>query len=109
MIVNGVIISWMCYDKRGTRGWGLTSLEKQGIAVLYTETLQEFYDEWLYDEDFDQLSLKDEKSVSLFINAEKNGIPTIIDKKTLFETESFATLLNNELLNVGNMLTIWTI
>lgn len=77
----------------------LSSLEEQGIAVLHEEALQDYLGEFLLDDEYGQGEYKAGKNVSIYINAEKSGKPTILEKKMLLETESFAELLNVELLN----------
>ena len=77
----------------------LSSLEEQGIAVLYEESIQDFFEKYLIEDDFEEDTYKAGKNISLYINAENNWKTTLLEKKLLLETESFATLLNIELLN----------
>ncbi len=76
----------------------LSYLESKGIAVLTEKSVNAFFEEYLpEDSDFNQDQT--ERSISFYIEAGKKAIPTIIEKKQLIETDSFATLLNIELLN----------
>lgn len=76
----------------------LLSLESKGIAVLTEKSINEFFEEYITEEyGFNQEET--ERSISFYIEAGKKAIPTIIEKKQLIETDSFATLLNIEILN----------
>ena len=76
----------------------LSYLESKGIAVLTEKSINDFFEEFLTEaSDFDKE--ENERSISLYIEAGKRAIPTTIDRKQLIETDSFATLLNVELLN----------
>ena len=77
----------------------LNSLEEQGIAVIYEDSLQNIIGEYLQEEDGNQDEYQNGKNISIYINAEKKASPTILEKKILLETESFAKLLNIEMLN----------
>lgn len=76
----------------------LTSMEEQGVAVIYEESIQEYLNEILIDNDGQDVYTT-ENDISIFINAEKNGTPTVINKKNLLETDAFAELLSVELIN----------
>lgn len=76
----------------------LLALESQGIAVIFENSINDYFEEW-----FDESQNYDDQdlvhSVQLYIEAEKKQSPISIESKYLFETESFATLLNIGLLN----------
>lgn len=78
----------------------LEDLKKKGIAVLIKDSLNDFFDEY-FNSDLDYEYEPDDfdRSVSIYINAEDSLKPTVIEKKMLIETESFATLLNIGLVN----------
>lgn len=76
----------------------LSALENQGIAVLIENSINDFFDELFIKDTEDDFQVS-EKSVQIYIEAEKNLTLTAIDKRLLLETESFATLLNVGLLN----------
>lgn len=76
----------------------LTALENQGIAVIFGNSINDFFDEYIFDEvEYDVK--KSEKAVQLYIEAGKKAIPISINKKQLLEIDSFASLLNIDLLN----------
>lgn len=76
----------------------LSALEKQGIAVLIEQSINDFFDEYFSQEE--TYNIQDsEKTVQIYIEAEKKATPMQIEKRQLLETEAFATLLNVELLN----------
>lgn len=76
----------------------LSALEKQGIAVLLDKSINDFFEEYLIEEE--SYDIQDsERIVQIYIEADKKLTPTLIEKKQLLETESFATLLNVGLLN----------
>lgn len=76
----------------------LTALENQGIAVLIESGIDDFFEEFFQTDETIEHSLTD-SSIQIYIEAEKNTTPTSIEKRQLLETESFAVLLNIELLN----------
>ena len=76
----------------------LRALEKQGIAVLIEQSLNDFFDKYLTDEELFDIQ-SSEQTVQIYIDAEKKYTPIQIEKRQLLETESFATLLNIKLLN----------
>lgn len=76
----------------------ISSLEEQGIAVIFEQSINDFFEEFFQAEyDFEDTSA--ERSVQIYIEAEKSQKPTGLEKKYLLETEAFATLLNIGLLN----------
>lgn len=83
-----------CKDK----GEYLSLLEKEGKAVLYEESIQDFFEKYVIKDNFND-DYQTDYNVSLYVGIEKHGMPTMLEKKSLLETESFATLLNIELLN----------
>lgn len=76
----------------------IASLEKDGIAVVVECSINDFFENYISDEDDGQISQK-EQTIQLYIDAGQRAIPVSIEKRQLLETESFATLLNIELLN----------
>lgn len=76
----------------------LTALESQGIAVLIENGIDDFFEEFLQCEESFEYQPTD-KSIQIYIEADKKPIPTFIEKRQLLETESFATLINVGLLN----------
>lgn len=77
----------------------LEDLEANGIAVLVDCSINEFFLEYIVQNDEEYESEIDSDSVHIYVNAEKNSILSKVEKKYLLETESFATLLNLELIN----------
>lgn len=76
----------------------LTALESQGIAVLIEQSINDFFEEFFIEDEEDDFYLT-EKSVQIYIEADKKLTPISIEKRQLLETESFASLLNVGLLN----------
>ena len=76
----------------------LASLESKGIAVLIAKSINEYFEEFI-NEGYDINHEETDGNISFYIEAGKKAIPTSIEKKQLIETDSFATLLNIELLN----------
>ena len=76
----------------------LSALEKQGIAVLIDKSISDFFEEYLTEEESYAIDAS-EKTVQIYIEADKKNTTTLIEKRQLLETESFATLLNVGLLN----------
>lgn len=76
----------------------LSALKRQGIAVLIEQSINAFFEEFFLDDMEDPFHLS-EKSVQIYIEANKKPIPISIESRQLLETESFATLLNIGLLN----------
>ncbi len=76
----------------------LLSLKSKGIAVLFEKSINDFFGEYIHEDDDIDIDETD-RSVSLYIEAGKQSAVTKLERKQLVETESFATLLNIELLN----------
>lgn len=76
----------------------LSALESQGIAVLIEQSINDFFEEF-FMEDTENDFQSSEKTIQIYIEADKKPIPTSIENRQLLETESFATLLNIGLLN----------
>lgn len=76
----------------------LTALENQGIAVVFENSINDFFDEYIFN-DVEYDVKKPEKTVQIYIEAGKKAIPILINKKQLLEIDSFASLLNIDLLN----------
>lgn len=76
----------------------LSALETQGIVVLLEQSINEFFDEYFSQEETHNIQVV-EKTVQIYIEAEKKATLVQIEKRQLLETESFATLLNIGLLN----------
>lgn len=76
----------------------VTALESQGIAVLIEESVNDFFEEFLSSDNSFEQQISD-KTIQIYIEADKKLAPTCIEKRELLETDSFATLINVELLN----------
>lgn len=76
----------------------LAALESQGIAVLIEQSINDFFEEFFVGDEGDGFGLT-EKSVQIYIEADKKLTPISIENRQLLETESFASLLNVGLLN----------
>lgn len=77
----------------------LTALEEQGIAVLYEEGFNDYFEEYLAGEELTDIEATNESVIKIYIDSEKKATPINFQKKYLLETESFAELLNIDLLN----------
>lgn len=78
----------------------LTALEEKGIAVLIEHSINDFFAEYFPDDtDYEYEQEAFNNSVSVYINSEESLKPFSINKKDLVETESFAVLLNIEMIN----------
>lgn len=76
----------------------LSALESQGIAVIFEQSINDYFEEFFEEEqefDFEDSS----ETIQFYIEADKTQVPISIERKYLLETESFATLLNIGLLN----------
>lgn len=76
----------------------LESLENQGIAVLFEESINDFFEQYFVEDDSYDLQ-SSERTIQIYIEAGQKATPTSIETRQLLETESFATLLNIGLLN----------
>lgn len=76
----------------------LTSLEKKGIAVLIEQSINDFFSDY-FEDDYDIDKQDNNQNALIYIEAGKKAVPTRIETKYLIETDSFATLLNIDLLN----------
>lgn len=76
----------------------LSALESQGIAVLIEQSINTFFEEFFEDEDEEYIQTSD-RSVQIYIEADKKPSIISLENKYLLETEAFATLLNIGLLN----------
>lgn len=76
----------------------LRALEEKKIAVIFEQSINSFFKEFFSEEEYFEED-PDINSVHIYIEADKKAMPVSIDSKKLLETESFATLLNVELLN----------
>ena len=78
----------------------LDDLENNGIAVLVKQSINEFFLEYFFqDNEFEYEDETYSDYINFYVDAEKNASLSRINKKYLLETESFATLLNLELIN----------
>lgn len=76
----------------------LSDLENKGIAVLIDKSINYYFEEYMMVEE--SYDIQDAaETVQIYIEADKKSLPTVIEKRQLLETESFATLLNIGLLN----------
>lgn len=76
----------------------ISTLEKQGIAVVFEQSINEFFEEFFSEEqEYDYQS--SDRSIQFYIEADKSQTPVSMENRYLLETESFATLLNISLLN----------
>lgn len=75
----------------------LKALEEQGVAVLIEQSINDFFDDHLLEENIDAQEI--ENTVQIYIESGKKSKPIKINKRQLLETNPFAVLLNVELLN----------
>lgn len=75
----------------------IDDLYSQGIAVVYKESINSFFEEYI-DETEEEDSVEGDKSVQIYLDADRSKLTTAFDNKYLLETEYFATLLNVSLL-----------
>lgn len=76
----------------------LEDLEKKGIATIIETSINDFFENYFSSDDYSILDDSDQ-AVRIFVNAGKEGRPVLFERKRLVETDSFATLLNIDLLN----------
>lgn len=77
----------------------IQALESSGIAVVYEESINDFFEEHFPQEDIEFEQEMTDRGVQFFIESDKKSTPVSIEKRQLLETESFATLLNLSILN----------
>ncbi len=76
----------------------INALENQGIAVIIEDSLNTFFETFFQDDNLIDFQAVD-KSVQIYIESDENMKPAILERRDLLETDSFATLLNVELMN----------
>ena len=76
----------------------LRDLEERGIAVFIDQSINDFFEEYMSEDEICDTQIL-EKTVQIYIEAEKELTPISIEKKQLLEIEPFASLLNIGLLN----------
>ena len=73
----------------------INDLVKKGIAVIHKESLNDYFYEFIEEEDADtELDLDDNNALYLYINAEETGKISRIDKADIWESQQFAEILN---------------
>lgn len=75
----------------------INNLIESGIVSVYEESINDYFVENIDNEEIDEIDKT--KSIQVYLDADQKSIPTAVDKNMLLETESFATLLNLELMN----------
>ena len=82
----------------------INDLVKKGIAVIHKESLNDYFYEFIEEEDADtELDLDDNNALYLYINAEETGKISRIDKADILESQQFAEILNIKLLSQNNI------
>lgn len=89
-------VFWFSYNKDRENEY-VNDLINDGIVYTFQDSLSVYFREYFDKDnaDFITYDIDKSKNVHIFIN----GKPEILDKKDLFESENFSTLLHFDLLN----------